>query len=131
MKQAQGSPPLAKPTKLDRRAELQSKIEDLAAMVGIQPVALASAIAQIVRPDIPEESSSSIIEEASSIEKEERTTNPVLSAFTEGLTIPATPQPTAMPTSTETGASNRGGMAATILSAVKAAGFDDMGMDAE
>jgi hypothetical protein len=92
-------------------------------MLGIQPVDLARAIAGVVNVQIPKESSASIASEAKS-------NDPVLSAFTEGLNNPQEVPVT--PTLTEASAtSSTGGMAASIVSAVKHAGFDDMGMDAD
>jgi len=104
MKQAQGT---TGETKLNRRAELQQRIEELSGMLGLEPVVLASAIANLVKPNIPEESYSSIL-------KQEAKSSPdsILSAFTEGLTAPITPKPTATPTATATSASG-GGMTAT------------------
>lgn len=108
-------------SKEGRKAALQDKIEDLANMLGVQPIVLASAIAGVVKPIIPDASSSSIVSEA-------KETGSVLSAFTEGLTAATTVEPTATPTPTNGGG---GAVAASATSVLQAAGFDDMGMDAD
>lgn len=99
---------------------LQQKIEDLSVLLGVEPVVLASAIAGVVKPKIPAASSSSILSAAKS-------SGSVLSVFVEGMNQPPPVAPTATPTETST----EGGMAASILSAVKGAGFDDMGMEVD
>ncbi|KIM31236.1 hypothetical protein M408DRAFT_64809 [Serendipita vermifera MAFF 305830] len=125
LNKARGKPPTSTPltdeeiTK-NTRDNLQRKIEDLASLLGVQPIALASAIAGIVKPNMPAASASSISSQAKSSDS-------VLSAFTEGLKD-APADATATPTATET---SEGGMAASIISAVKGAGFDDMGMDVD
>jgi hypothetical protein len=105
----------------DARDMLQQKIEDLSALLGVEPVVLASAIAGVVKPKIPAASSSSISSAARS------SGSSVLSAFAEGLNQPPPVAPTAVPTETTT----EGGMVASILSAVKEAGFDDMGIETD
>jgi hypothetical protein len=105
---------------LDTRDTLQQKIEDLSALLGVEPVVLASAIAGVVKSKIPAASSSSISSAAKS-------SGSVLSAFAEGMNQPSPAAPTSVPTETTT----EGGMAASILSAVKGAGFDDLGMEAD
>jgi hypothetical protein len=103
------------PTK-NTREILQEKIEDLSVLLGVEPVVLASAIARVVKPNILAASSS-----------EAKSSGSVLSTFAEGLNEPASVAPTAAPTE----ATSEGGVAASILSAVKGAGFDDMGMDTD
>ncbi|PVF99389.1 hypothetical protein CPB86DRAFT_813973 [Serendipita vermifera] len=114
--------PQAAPTSKSTRETVQDKIEDLAAMLGIEPIDLAKAVAGVVKSRIPEESSASIVSEA-------KASDTILAAFTEGLTQPVDISITA--TATEGTTTSTGGVAASIVSAVKAAGFDDMGMDAD
>lgn len=126
LNRARGKPPKIKPltdeevTKNTRNA-LQQKIEDLSALLGVEPVLLASAIAGVVKPHMPAESSSSISSQA-------KASDSVLSAFADGMKSAPSGDATAAPTATVT---SEGGMAASILSAVKGAGFDDMGMDTD
>ena len=124
LNRARGKPPTNQPltdeevTK-NTRNTLQQKIQELSVLLGVEPVLLASAIAGVVKPHMPAASESSIASQATSSDK-------VLSAFADGMSD-APGDATAAPTATET--TTEGGVAASIMSAVKGAGFDDMGMD--
>jgi len=118
MRGFRGDPPSAKQ---NIRDNLQQKIEDLSVMLGVEPVVLASAIAGVIKSRMPAASSSSIVNQA-------KASGSVLSAFADGMNeASSVPVPTT--TSQLTDATTEGGVAASVLSAVKNAGFDDMGMD--
>ena len=107
------------------RQTVQQKIEDLADMLGLEPVLLASAIAGVVKEHIPAASSSSIVRQAKQSGGES-----VISALSEGLEATGTGDAT--PTATEgmvSTASSVAGVAASVASMVMNAGFDDMGIE--
>lgn len=107
------------PLKLNSDAEMRNKLEqniqELSQMLGIQPVVLASAIAGVVKPQIPVESSQSIASEA-------KASGDILSAFAEGMESGVTTPPQGTPTS------DGGSVMSSIASVVQAVGFDDQGV---
>lgn len=96
------------------RNRLDENIRELAEMLGVQPLALASAIAGVVKPQIPVQSSQSIASEA-------KASGDILSAFAEGMESGITA------TATSTG----GGVVSSIASIVQAVGFDDQAVEVD
>ena len=99
---------------------VEAKIAELAGLLGVPAVAFASAVAEAIKPYIPEASSSSL-----SIAVKE--TNSILSAFVEGMEHSPI---TSTEESEATSAFSPGGKAAEAAKSVLAAvGFDDGGVD--
>ncbi|KAG8844262.1 hypothetical protein FRB91_002734 [Serendipita sp. 411] len=124
LRRASGKPPTraenndGSPRANNVRVTVQEKIEELADMLGVQPVVLASAVANVIQPHIPAESASSLISEANGA----KGTESVLSALKEGMESPST-------VVTEPTETSIGGVAASVFSMVQKAGFDDMGIE--
>ncbi|KAG8837244.1 hypothetical protein FRC20_006793, partial [Serendipita sp. 405] len=124
LRRASGKPPTraenndGSPRANNVRVTVQEKIEELADMLGVQPVVLASAVANVIQPHIPSESASSLISEANGA----KGTESVLSALKEGMESPST-------VVTEPTETSIGGVAASVFSMVQKAGFDDMGIE--
>lgn len=105
----------------DVRNRLERNIEELSNMLGVEPVVLASAIAGVVKPKMPVESSESIASDA-------KASGSILSAFAEGMEgASATASTTATPEGTVT--SSGGSVISSIASVVQAVGFDDQGVE--
>ena len=99
-------------------ANVEAKIAELAGLLGIPAVPLASAVAEAIKPYIPEASSSSL----SAAVKE---TNSILSAFMEGMEN----SPITSTKGSEATSVLAPGVAGAVKSVLAAIGFDDGEVD--
>jgi hypothetical protein len=100
-------------------ANVEAKIAELAALLGVPAVPLASAVAEAIKPYIPEASSSSLSDAV-------KETNSILSAFVGGM---ETSSITSAEGSEATSVLFPGAVTEAAKSVLAAVGFDDGGVD--